>query len=75
MIGRLLRSGDWDAIQWLLARLTWAELPEWLRAHRGGGLSVQRLRYWQLILNLPAADVDAWIARTRAESWAARIQR
>lgn len=75
IIGRLLRSGDWSAIQWLQARLTPAELAMWLRAHRGGGLSPQRLRYWQLILDLPAAEADAWIARTKAESWATRLQR
>lgn len=72
---RLLRSGDWHAIQWLRTQLTSRELAEWLRAHRGGGLSPQRLRYWQLVLDLPAAEVDAWITKIRAESWGARTAR
>lgn len=75
IITRLLRSGDWSSIQWLRERVTAEELASWLRAHRGGGLSLQRLRYWQLILDLPRADVDAWVAEHKAESWAARSRR
>jgi len=75
IIRRLLRSGDGHVIQWLLGHVTTAELGEWLRTHRGGGLSPQRLRYWQLILQLPATDVDAWVAKTIAQSWGARTRR
>ena len=75
IIGRLLRSGDWHAIQWLLTQVTSAELALWLTAHRGGGLAPQRLRYWQLVLNLPAGEVDAWIAKTKLESWGTRTRR
>lgn len=74
IIRRLLRLGGREAVQWLLTRVTPPELADWLRAHRGGGLSPQRLRYWQLMLNLPAADVDTWIAKTNSESWGARIR-
>lgn len=75
IIRRLLRVGDWHAVQWLRAQVTPAELTEWLRAHQGGVLSPQRLRYWQLVLDLPASEVDEWIATASAESWGARIRR
>jgi hypothetical protein len=75
IIGRLLRSGDYQAIRWLLSRIGQAELASWLRARRGGGLSPQRLRYWQLVLDLPAEEVDGWVARAKAESWGARLSR
>jgi hypothetical protein len=75
IIGRLLRSGDYQAVQWLASRVGPVELAGWLRARSGGGLSPQRLRYWQLILDLPAEEVDEWVARARAESWGARLCR
>lgn len=75
IIARLLRSGDGSAIQWLRERVSAKELESWLCAHRGGGLSPQRLRYWQLVLDLRPADVDAWIARLKSESWAGRTGR
>jgi hypothetical protein len=75
IIGRLLRSGDWRAVQWLLTQVTLPELAQWLQHHRGGGLSAPRLRYWQLILDLQVADVNAWIAKSPTESWGARPRR
>ena len=75
IIGRLLRSGDRPAVQWLLSQVGEADLARWLHTHRGGGLSPQRLRYWQLMLDLPEPEVDAWIARTKGESWGSRVRR
>jgi hypothetical protein len=74
IIGRLLGSGDREAVRWLLDRVTPLELADWLRRRRGGGLSPQRLRFWQLMLRLPAAEVDAWIARATSASWGVPIR-
>ena len=72
VIGRVLGSGDWPAVLWLRSDVTAHELARWLLTHRGRGVLPQRLRYWQLMLSLPAGDVDAWIAKAKGESWGAR---
>jgi hypothetical protein len=73
IIGRLLRNGDGHAVEWLRAQLGDAALAEWLCANAGGRLPPARLRYWQLVLSLPAVDVDKWIAQHRGESWGTRV--
>jgi hypothetical protein len=36
-------------------------LARWLRERRGRGLDPRQMRYWQVILDLPAQEVDQWI--------------
>ena len=74
IVRRILQTGNWLAIRWL--RLTWGDGPlrAWLQAHAGGRLSPRQLRYWELILSLPAQEVDHWIARTKDSLWERRVQ-
>ena len=58
---RVLTSGGWDAVTWLRSRVGDRALREWIERHRGGGLSPQRLRFWELILGLPHCQVNAWL--------------
>lgn len=33
-------------------------IDAWLRTKRGGALGPRKLRFWELILDLPAGEVD-----------------
>ena len=61
IMARVLTAGDWDAVTWLRSRVGDRALREWIERHRGGGLSPQRLRFWELILGLPHCQVNAWL--------------
>jgi len=71
--GRILESGNWNAIRWL--RTTWGDdaLRAYLLSRKGRGLSPPQLRYWQVVLNLPSDEVDVWIARLKTGIWEKRI--
>ena len=72
IIRRLLAAGDWESLCWLRERLGDAALRAWILAHDGRGLSPRQLRFWQLVLDLPAAKVDAWVAERRQHVWERR---
>lgn len=74
IVRRILQSGNWPAIQWL--RAAWGDEPlrGWLQAHAGGRLTSRQLRYWELVLNLPAQAVDDWIAQAKNSPWERRVQ-
>jgi hypothetical protein len=74
VISRVLVAGQWDAIQWLRQRLTPRELRAWIVARRGRGLSPAQLRFWELVLDLPHRDVNAWLAAMRRDPWLHRWQ-
>jgi hypothetical protein len=75
MAGGVLASGTWALVGWLGGGLGVDGLREWLVRHRGRGLDRRRLRFWQLILDLPAEEVDQWIAARAADPWEARTGR
>lgn len=66
---RVLAAGSWRDIGWLRSRLGDETLAAWITARRGRGLSPQQLRFWELILGLPTADVDAWLEARRSDPW------
>ena len=72
MIARVLQSGGTDAIAWLRSAVPDADLASWIRSRDGHGLDARQLRFWQVVLKLPEADVDAWIARFRSSPWGMR---
>jgi len=71
--GRILESGNWNAIRWLWT--TWGDdaLRTYLLSRKGRGLSPPQLRYWQVVLDLPSDEVDEWIARLKTGIWEKRI--
>jgi uncharacterized protein DUF6922 len=69
IIGRVLAVGTWSAVQWLRQRTDDETLKDWILRHEGRGLSPQQLRFWQLILGLPARRVDAWLRDERRQVW------
>ncbi|MDT8437033.1 MAG: hypothetical protein RRA92_09800 [Gemmatimonadota bacterium] len=69
IIRRLLNSGGMDAIAWLRFRVSDEDLREFVLQRDGCGLSPRRLRFWGLVLDIPADLVDAWVADARRNPW------
>jgi len=72
IIRRLLSSGSWDAVCWMRRRIGDQELREWLIAHKGRGLTPRQLRFWGLVYNLPARQVNSWIRAMQNGIWGNR---
>jgi hypothetical protein len=75
IIGRILLEGNRDSVQWLKRVVGDAELRAWIERRQGRGLSPQQLRYWELILDLPSAEVDRWLAERKNAGWDDRMRR
>ena len=73
--GRILTSGEWESLQWLRSKTGDAALREWLITHNGGGLSPERLRFWELILPIPHQMVNSWIMKESRSIWRQRAAR
>lgn len=67
--GRILEEGGWRAICWLRNRLGDDGLRGHLYRRQGRGLSRRQLRYWEVILELPKRDVDAWLSLPGRQIW------
>lgn len=72
IIRRILSSGSWDAVRWLRKEVGDQELREWLIAHRGRGLNPCQLRFWGLLYNLPARQVNKWVQAAKSGVWGRR---
>ena len=72
---RLLGAGDGPAHRWLRETAGDDRVRAILRASRGRGLGGPQLRYWQLVLDLPADEVDAWLADPARRVWEERCRR
>jgi hypothetical protein len=69
---RILAAGDWRAVRWLRRSLGDEALRAWLERRRGAGLSSRQLRFWELVLDLPHHEVNAWLANPRRQVWEGR---
>lgn len=72
IIRRVLSNGSWDAVRWLRKRLGDPEVREWLIAHRGRGLTARQLRFWGVLYNLPARQVNQWVKTVQTGVWGKR---
>jgi len=75
IVRRILASGPWDAVCWLRTRLGDQTLAAWIVQHEGRSLSSQQLRFWELILDLPAELVNAWLQSDERRIWEGRATR
>ena len=75
VIRRILDRGDWDAITWLRRTLGDVVIRDWFLAKHGGGLDPRKLRFWELILDLPKEEADKWVAEARKSPWHGRHKR
>ena len=69
IVGRILASGTWDTIQW--ARRVYGDpvIRDWIVRLRGRPLSSPQLRLWEVLLQLPPADVAEWLASPERRTW------
>lgn len=74
IVRRILQTGSWPAVRWLRSTLDDDVLRTWILAHHGGRLAPRQLRFWELVLDLPASEVADWIARAKDNPWERRLQ-
>ncbi len=72
IVRRALSLGDWETVQWLRKFLGDAAIRAWLIEQRGRGLTPQQIRYWELMLDLPAPAVAEWLAEAQNSLWQQR---
>ena len=75
VIRRILDRGDSDAFAWLRKTLGDNAIRDWLLQKKGGGLDPPKLRFWELILDLPSETVNEWIRKARENPWHRRTGR
>jgi len=75
IVGRLLSAGDWRSIRWLVARLGLPGIRDWIIAHRARGLDPRQVRFWEIVLDLPAEPVSEWLEEKRANPWFRRVKK
>ncbi len=74
-MGRVLASGPWETVKWLRTRAGDKAIRQWIERHEGRGLSPQQLRFWQLILDIPARRVNRWLRSEARSVWDRRAAR
>ena len=72
---RVLASGEWDAVLWLRRTTGDTAIEEWLKRRNGGGLSPERLRFWELVLRIPHRTVNLWLKPANMAIWHQRAAR
>lgn len=72
VVGRVLSQGGWKQARLLRSRLGDAVILEWIVRRQGRGLSPQRIRFWELLVGIPAKLADAWVSDARRGSWGGR---
>jgi hypothetical protein len=73
--GRVLESGSWDGICWLRSLVGDVGLRDWIDRRHGRPLSAKQLRFWQLILEIPAERVEQWLKAPGRKIWEGRVRR
>ena len=69
IIQRVLERGNLDHLRWLRQTLGDKELADWILARQGRGLSPRQLAFWQIVLDLPMAQVNRWIEHAGQTIW------
>lgn len=69
VVQRILSVGPWDAVRWLRRQIGDDSVRAWIETHQGRGLSPPQLRFWELVLGLPAEQVDRWLNCAQRQLW------
>jgi len=72
IIGRVLSTAGWDGIRWLRDEVSDSELRDWIFNTKGRNISPPRLRFWELLLDLPHSQVTKWLSWTSRSIWDGR---
>jgi hypothetical protein len=70
----VVAEGDWETVRWLRRRASDAAIRQWIERRMGRGLSTRRLRFWELILDLPHREVTRWISSPARQVWERRAR-
>ncbi len=69
VIDRVLSHGTWDAIQWVRREAGDEAVKAVIYRTRARRLSPRQIRFWQVVFDLPEADVSAWLAAEGRVTW------
>ena len=72
VVRRVAAEGGLREIRALRARFDDASIRAVILRTGARGLSPRRIRFWQLVLDVPATHADAWVRQARAGTWARR---
>lgn len=72
VLARILQNGRWEDIKTLRSRIGDGVLRSWIIGRKGRPLSPPRLRFWELILELPSGQVDRWLSAKARKVWDGR---
>lgn len=72
MVRRVLAEGGWNDFRALRSRLSDDVIRQVLVDSEARGLTPARIRFWQLVLDIPARQANAWVRVARAGTWAGR---
>jgi hypothetical protein len=75
VVRRVAAEGGWREMSLLRSRVGDQAIRDVIKRTDARGLSPQRIRFWQLLLGLPARKADAWVRRARESNWARRARR
>jgi hypothetical protein len=75
VVRRVACEGGLREIRLLRARIGDAAIRAILERTQARGLSPQRIRFWQLLLELPARRADSWVRAAGQSTWGSRSAR
>lgn len=75
VVRRVAAEGGWREMSLLRSRVGDQAIRDVIERTEARGLSPQRIRFWQLVLGLPARRADAWVRRAQESTWARRARR
>jgi hypothetical protein len=75
IVRRVATDGGLSEIRMLRSRVGDEAIREVILRTDARGMSPQRIRFWQLLLGVPARRADTWVRAARSGSWARRARR
>lgn len=72
VLRRVLAQGGWREALLIRSRFGDAAIRDFLLLSEARGLSAARIRFWELVLDLPRRRADAWVRRARRGTWERR---
>ena len=71
---RILSHGRWEQLLWLREQVGDPQIRRIIKETRGRDLSPRQLRFWQLVPDIPAAQVDGRLLDASRQVWDRRVQ-
>ena len=75
VVRRVAGEGGLREMRLLRSRVGDAAIRDVIERTAARGLSPPRIRFWQLLLGVPARRANAWVRRARSSTWTTRSSR